>query len=200
MITKFCIWALLVALTACGAVTVVPPEQSLTTAAAAWGANQHTVWDIEWDNVPLSGAVSAEIWRAGKRLRIEILEAPAGLLGQTLVVNDGQARQFDRLSSQAPVILEEPLLPPVTDALELIDSLLADSPAASTTATVVVSSARAERISLNYANGDTLAFYLAADTGLPLRIEFSVGGQTGRLTARSAALLPDPLPGLFAVE
>lgn len=201
MKTVFYLIALGLILTACNAAQPVAPEQALATTRTAWNASRHTVWDIDWPNAPLAGEVTVEEWRAGSRLRLEILETNApDLLGQTLVINGNQAWRFNRLDLPASESPTTPVLSPVTDAFAQIERLLAQSPASATSRQVVVNTVAATEIELRLAAGETLRVAVAQTTGLPVFVEFTAGSQHGRLRARSALPLEHPPAALFAVN
>lgn len=192
---------LILAVTACSSGRPAAPVQMQKVAARAWQASRHAVWEISWPNVPLHGQVTAEVWRADHRLRVEILEAAAPtLLGQTLVVNGERAWQFNRFESPDRISAGWPVLSPVTDAFAQIEQRLADTPATATTSETVVNSSAAQKIDLYFDGGDSVTFVLDVKTGLPLQVDFTAGNQTGKLRARSIAPLPDPPPELFLVN
>lgn len=194
---------MLAALPACAAAQPLDAAQARATVLAAWQANQHAVWELNWPNSPVAGPVTVEAWRAGGCARggcarYEILEAEApALVGQTLVMTGPQSWQFNRLEAAETTPATYPELAPVTPAISLINRLLANTPVAATLERARVEAVWADKINLQFKTGDRLVFFVEAATGLPVQIEFTAGEQTGRIRARSVELLPQPPPELF---
>lgn len=194
---------LLAALPACAAAQPLDAAQARATVLAAWQANQHAVWELNWPNSPVAGPITVETWRAGNCARgncarYEILEAEApALVGQSLVVAGPQSWQFNRLEAAEPTLATYPELAPVTPAITLINRLLANTPAAATLERARVNTVWADKISLQFKTGDRLVFFVETATGLPVQIEFAAGEQSGRIRARSVEPLPQPPPELF---
>ncbi len=193
-------------LTACTAANTLNPAQAQTNAAAAWQAPQHVVWEIDWPAAPLGGGVVAETWRAGPRYRYEILEAAAPALPGEVLVSDGHwVWRYNRFAVNSPPPLPSPTergvsLSPVTDAFALIDHLLAVSPQSATIEPAQLLPGPATKITLIYANGDTLTLWRDDKTGLPAQVVLAAGpGSAVRLAARNLDLLNNPPEELFGV-
>jgi hypothetical protein len=187
------------ALSACTAPEPLSPAAAQPILAQTWQADQHSVWEVEWPAAPVGGPLTVETWRAGLRYRFEILEATApDLVGQVLIF-DGQTawryRRFD--PPQDSVQSEEALLSPVSDAFAIINRLLVTAPETATQETLRLSSGPAQKLTFIYHNGDSLTLWRDEATGLPVRVVFTLGGQSATLRARSFAPLPDPPEGLF---
>lgn len=193
---NFIFWA-----TACAAPAPVNPAVAQQAAIAAWQANRHNVWELEWQAAPVNGPIVVESWQAGNRYRHEILEASApALLGQTLVFDGQTAWQYNRLfppDSFEPA--PRPGLSPVTEAFALVERLIHTPAQSASQTSAQVNHRPAQQINLTYANGDTLTLWQELETGLPLKVEFVTNGQPGRLTARLAEPLATPPNALFSV-
>jgi hypothetical protein len=187
------------ALSACAAREPLSPAAAQPILAQTWQADQHVVWEIEWPAAPVGGPLTVETWRAGSRYRFEILEATApDLVGQTLIFDGQTARRYRRFDpfQDAPQA-GEARLSPVSDAFAIINHLLVTAPETATQETLRLSSGPAQKLTLSYRNGDSLTLWRDEATGLPVRVMFTLGGQSAALRARSFAPLPDPPEGLF---
>ena len=194
------IWILfLLLLTACGAAQTVSPAEAQSRVRAAWGADTHGVWALQWRQMPLGGSVVFEAWTAGRARRFEILEAPSPALVGLVYVNDGSAAViFNRLEESVPLVRGDGSLPfsPVTDALAAVDLLLAQSPQ-----TV---SARAEgsitRYTFGWADGQSAKIWLDEQSARVVRLEIHTAADDITLAARSVSPLKDIPAGLFAAD
>lgn len=185
-------------LAACG--QPIEPEAARTILDEAWQAPRHVVWELEWPAAPLGGPLTVESWRAGDRYRFEILEATApALVGQTLVSDGSTVWRYNRLAVKPAPIPAKPRLSPVTDALATIDRLLAAAPVRATRRRAApLNHGPAWEIELILENEDHLTMWVDGETGLPVRIIFSVGGKRATLQARRLERLVQPAEGLFA--
>lgn len=180
----------------CAQAQIINPEQAQAELFAAWSANQHTIWELKWPAAP-AAEVTVELWQAKPQLRLEILEAIApALVGETLIFDGQTAWQHNRFDPQPPTA-GPPALAPITAAFERINQLLAISPATATQTNEVLNQHPASKITLTFAQGDTLTFWRDESTSLPIQIIFTSGQQSGQLKARSFERLDNPLPGLF---
>lgn len=198
-------------LTACAAEQPMNPNLAQAIVTNAWQADQHIVWELDWPAAPVGGPLTIETWRVnegyrgdkyrGDKYRYEILESvtPA-LVGETLVFNGQKAWQYNRFSTEPPVVPESPWLSPVSDALAMIDKLIATPPQTATQESTQTIHGSAQKITLTLAKGDHLMLWRDEETQLPVRIVFSVGGQEARLEARSFEPLIDPPRVLFELE
>lgn len=192
----FCI--LIVFLTACTAPQTADPVQARESVRVAWQANHHAVWELDWPNAPSGGPVTFEAWQHGPRYRLEILESPAPALVGEMLVFDGQvAHRANRLSTVGEAILPAPQLSPVTEARALVDGLLQQNLAAAEESRVTVRGQSAQKITLQFTDGNRLAMWISSETGLPVQIEFAAGNQRGTLAARHTEPLNHPPAGLF---
>ena len=188
------------AVTACAPAKTVEPETARQTATLAWQTDRQTVWELDWPNAPLGGSLTVETWQAGRRYRYEILEAAApALVGQSLAFDGQNGWLYNRLNPPKTFAPTRPTLSPVTDAYGVINHLLDTPPQSATQETAAVNAAPAQKISLTYATGDSLAVWLDEKTGLPLKVTFSAGRQQATLLARSVEKLVNPPPELFSV-
>ncbi|MBN1219219.1 MAG: hypothetical protein JXM69_09840 [Anaerolineae bacterium] len=191
----------LLALPTCTTGHPMSPDQAQAIVAAAWHADQHIVWELDWPAAPVGGPLTVETWRVGERYRFEILESVApALIGETLAFDGQTAWQSNRFDSEPPVRLDSPRLSPVTDAFATIDRLIATPPQTATLETGQTGHGPAQKISLAFANGDRLIFWGDEATQLPVRIIFEVGGKEATLKARSFEALVDPPQALFTLE
>ncbi|NJN96542.1 MAG: hypothetical protein HC875_21765 [Anaerolineales bacterium] len=200
MILKFLYFiALALSLSACAPAKSVGVETAQAALLAAWQADQHIAWELDWPDAPMGGPLTVATWRAGSRYRLEILEAVApDLVGQTLIFDGTTAWRYRRFDS--PPAAPQPTearLSPVTDAFAIITGLLAATPASATEEPVQVGRAPAQKITLTFTGGDTLAVWRDEATGLPVRLSFVSGRQQATLRARSFELLSTPAEGLF---
>ncbi|GIK36176.1 MAG: hypothetical protein BroJett011_00090 [Chloroflexota bacterium] len=196
---KVALILLTLALSACTAPEPLSLAAAQTILAQTWQADQHSVWEVEWPAAPTGGPLTVETWRAGSRYRFEVLEATApDLVGQVLIF-DGQTawryRRFDQ--PQASAQSEEARLSPVTDAFAVISRLLVTAPETATQEALRLPSGPAQKLTFTYPNGDKLALWRDESTGLPVRVAFTLDGQSATLRARSFVPLPDPPEGLF---
>lgn len=194
--------ALVFVSTGCADAQSIEPEPAQTRLAQAWLAPQHTIWDIDWPAVPLSGPLTVETWRAGSRYRYEILETAApALAGQTLVFDGQQGWQYNRFEPNTSLTTGVIALSPISDAFDTITRLLETSPDTATETITQIKSEPAQKVTLTFTNGDSLAVWVHLETKLVLQIQFTVDGQRGRLAARQVvALSDDPSTLLFSVK
>ena len=90
-------------------------------------------------------------------------------------------------------------LSPVTDAFAVIDRLIDTLPETAYPAEAQIRLNPAQKITTSFANGDELSIWRQAETGLPLKVQFSEGGSRATLTARTVEPLADPADELFGV-
>ena len=168
---------------------------------ASWQADQHTIWEITWPTVPIvRGTLVVESWRASRRYRHEILEAPApALMGETLVFDGQQAWRYNRFDPPTQFTPTEATLAPITDAFALIDALLATPPATASRQAEQLNFVSTQKTVLAYPNGDILTLWQNLETGLPERIKIYDGQRQLTLNARSAEPLLNPPDELFMV-
>lgn len=178
------------------------PEPAQTRLAQAWMACQHTIWDIDWPAMPLSGPLTVETWRAGSRYRYEILETTApALAGQTFVFDGQQGWQYNRFEPNTSLTSNITAFSPVSDAFDTITHLIKMPSQTATEAIIQIKGEPAQKITLTFTNGDSLAVWLHLETKLVLQALFIIDGQRGRLTARQVEALPDdPSTLLFSVK
>lgn len=187
-----------VSLSACASAKPIEVETAQAALLAAWQADQHIVWELDWPAAPGGGPLTVATWRAGLRYRLEILEAAApDLVGQTLIFDGTNAWRYRRFDSPPMPQPVEARLSPVTDAFAVVTRLLAATPASATEEPVQVGRAPAQKITLTFTGGDTLAVWRDEATGLPVRLSFVSGQQQATLRARSFELLSTPAEGLF---
>lgn len=194
--------ACVLGVTTSGCATSRPIEARSAQAqvAAAWQANQHTVWDLTWPAAPTGGPLTVETWQADGRYRYEILESTApALIGETLV-SDGQAAyRYNRLALPdgfAPVVAG---LSPVSDAFALISARLAQPATAAAEQPAQLEGRRVRLIGLSFADGARLMAWLDSGSGLLAQLDLSGSDQSMRLHARTTDPLPEPPPELFTV-
>lgn len=189
---------LIISLAGCREGRPIAGEVAQAKIEQAWRASQHTIWEIEWSNMPLGGPVTVAVWRHGPQYRFEILEAPApALTGETLVMDGRQAWQYNRLQRPLTVTSTSPHLAPVTEAFSLIEGLLMKQPQSARQQSVTLLAGANEKISLMYQSGDRLTVWLSRETGLVVQIRWGVAEQAGQLTARFQEPLPEPAQRLF---
>ncbi len=168
----------------------------------SWSAGQHITWEIEWPDAPIGGPVTVETWRAGGRFRFEILESPApALVGETLIF-DGHsgwlAHRFDTQAQvQASAPISSPVLSPISEAIAIIEELVATPPTAATQEASQLNQHPAHKFTLTYTGGRSLTFWRDDQTGLPLRVIVEGKGQPLTLEARSFERLSYPSDRLF---
>jgi len=189
----------LVGVVGCAAWQPLEVQAARTAVTGAWQADRHTVWELDWPNAPAGGPVTVETWQAGGRYRFEILESAApALAGEVLVFDGQQGWRYNRFDVQPPRPAVPPQLSPITEALARIDRLLTLPPvSARQQETSTLDHGPVQKIELALANGEALSFWLDVETGLPVRVIFTVEGSRGELKARQVAALPDPPAGLF---
>jgi len=187
-------------LTACASPQAISPEQAQMTVRAAWRADQHAVWTLDWPTIPIGGPLTAEIWRSGARYRIEILEAPTStLVGETLVVDGETAWRYNRFQPSPLTPVTSPVLSPVTDLLHLMDQLLQTPVVTAEQEATELNYSLAQKIKLTLSDGNELRLWQEKKTGLPLRLILFINEQQVELEVRQAEPLPDPVEGLFQV-
>lgn len=186
-------------LSACTAPQPIGVETAQAALLTAWQADQHIVWEIDWPAAPVGGPLTVAMWRAGPRYRLEILEAVApDLVGQTLIFDGVTAWRYQRFASPPAIPqLVKAQLSPVTDAFEIIARLLATTPSSATQEATQVRREPAQKITLTFPEGDSLAVWRDEATGLPVRLNFVSGRQQATLRARSFEPLSNPPQGLF---
>jgi hypothetical protein len=186
-------------LSACAAPEPLNPLAAQPILAQTWQADQHVVWEMEWPAAPVGGPLTVETWRAGSRYRFEILEATVpDLIGQTLIFDGQTTRRYRRFDPpQDSTQPGEARLSPVSDAFAIINRLLVTAPETATQEALRLPSGPAQKLTFTYPDGDSLALWRDEATGLPVRVVFTLGGQSAALRARSFAPLPDPPEGLF---
>jgi len=190
---------LAIALVSCASEQVIAPNLAQEQVKRAWRREQHAVWELDWPVAPVAGPLTAEVWRAGKRLRIEILESAApALVGQTLIFDGQTGWRYNRFETNAPKTASTPILSPVSDAFETIDRLANIPPIAATRQEgVTLDHGPTEKITLTFENGDTLTVWVERESELPIRLTFRVGGNQVDLKARLVESLADPPEALF---
>jgi hypothetical protein len=204
MFTRILILTLVIGLglMACAAVEQpMNPDLAQAIVANAWQADQHIVWELDWPAAPVGGPLTVEIWRTNEGYRYEILESVApALVGETLVFNGQKAWQYNRFSTEGPVVPGVPWLSPVSDAFAMIDSLIATPPQTVTQESVQIIHGPAQKITLTFDNGDYLILWCDEETQLPVKIVFSTDGKEVTLNARDFEPLVDLPQGLFELE
>lgn len=200
MFWKFlAVLSLLINLSACTTSEVIDSAAAQAQVRESWSAGQHTTWEIDWPAAPLGGPVTVETWRADGRFRFEILESPAPALVGEILIFDGQSGWLShRFESQTPIKVSSPALSPVSEAMTIIEELLATPPAPATRESTQLNQHPAHKFILTYADGRTLTFWRDDETGLPVRVVVEGEGQPLTLKARSFERLPQPMEGLFA--
>jgi hypothetical protein len=201
------IWAglllviLVLATAACSRETPLPAEPVRQQVQAAWLADRHTTWEIDWPNAPVGGPLTVESWQAENRYRYEILETAApALLGEVLVFDGAQAWRYNWLTPDTPPQQTPPQLSPVTDAFESVSALLNQPPVRANIQADTVLLKPARKVTLTFENGDTLVAWFDAPTqSMLLQLIFNVGEQQGRLIARHSEPLVTPDKRLFSV-
>lgn len=194
--------ALVFVSTGCTRSQPIEPEPVQTRLAQAWLAPQHTIWDIDWPAMPLSGPLTVETWRAGSRYRFEILETIApDLAGQTFVFDGQQGWQYNRFELNTSLTTGVTTFSPVSDAFDMITRLSETPPHIATETVTQINGEPAQKIALTWTNGDSLAVWVHLETKLVLQAQFIIDGQRGLLTARQVEALPDdPSTLLFSVK
>ena len=188
----------------CGVDSSLPDgDASVARARQAWSDNWHAVWQVEWDDAPVSGPLVAEMWHADDgRVRIETLEAPTPALSSLILVDDGETSWlYDARHHRLEAESAEPArIPLSSDALDAVDWLFLKMD----DATVVVSgrdtleSGAAIRLDTALPTGDRAVLWVHDETGLPSRVELhsATWGEVC-LTARSINIPEHLHPDLF---
>jgi outer membrane lipoprotein-sorting protein len=191
---------------ACDASSRPDGSSLITQAQQAWAGDWHAVWQIEWDGAPVRGPLVAEIWHAGNgRLRIETLEAPtAALSGLTLVSDGATSWLYDLRQNRAEAQpAGQTRIPLASDALDATDWLLKE--AGRTTAHIagreMLESGLADRVAVDWSNGDRATLWVHTESGLPARVEMhsSVWGEA-TFTTRSIDSSPGKPAELFTFQ
>ncbi len=205
--SKIITFILLAAVTAgCNAAPRPDGSSLVTQAQRAWTGDWHAVWQIEWGGAPVRGPLVAEIWHAGNgRLRIETLEAPTAALSGLTLVSDGvtswlydlrQKRAEAKPAGQARI-------PLASDALDATAWLLKEASQATTHAAgrEMLESGLADRVAVDWSNGDRATLWVHAESGLPARVELhsTVWGEA-TFTTRSVDPSPAKPAGLFTFQ
>lgn len=200
MFWKFlAVLSLLITLSACTPSKVMEAPAAQAQVQESWSADQHITWEIEWPDAPIGGPLTVETWRAGGRYRFEILESPApALVGATLIFDGQSGWLAHRFEAQAPAPIPSPMLSPVSEAMTVIEELVATPPAAATQEATKLNQHPVHKFILTYAEGRSLTFWRDDETGLPVRVVAEGKGQPLTLKARSFEQLPQPVEGLFA--
>ncbi len=187
-------------LVGCTSIQPLNPVEAQNQLQAIWQADKHMVWELDWPVVPLGGSVTIESWQADDRYRFEILESPApALRGETLVFNGQTAWQYNRLTPPAEFTPATAQLSPITEALAIIEQLLAQTPQTARQETAQINFNPAHKITVTYPNGDSLALWQNTETGLLSRLVFVVNDQQGKLNIRYTEPLSKPSAKLFEV-
>ena len=148
----------------------------ITQAQQVWAGDWHTVWQIEWGGAPVRGPLVAEIWHAGSgRLRIETLEAPTAALSGLTLVSDGAASWlYDLRQNRAEAKpAGQARIPLASDALDATTWLLKEAGQTTTRAAgrEMLESGLADRVAVEWSNGDRAMLWVHTESGLPARIE-----------------------------
>jgi outer membrane lipoprotein-sorting protein len=197
--TQFFLAGAALLLTGCAAAVPIEPAPAQQLIRQAWQAHQHAVWDIDWPAAPVGGPVAAEIWQAGPRRRIEILEAPApALIGQALVTDGHSTWLLNRLALNSQPPLTATQLAPVTPLIELVNRQLAQPAQTAASQAGQINDIPARQITLIFADETRLSLWLDNKTNLPLQLILTDGAQSAKIRARSVAPLPQPPPELFS--
>lgn len=167
---------------------------------AAWGRDQHAVWEVDWPAAPLPGPVVVEAWRSGPRRRYEVLEAAApALIGETLVSDGQTAWLFNRFDTDLEAVeAADARFSPLDDALALVTGQLGREVGSVTPlgrATLPSGPARGWRLAFD--GGATLDLWLLEQEGLVGEVRLAGPQASFRLTARQVEPLHDPPAGLF---
>lgn len=191
---------LILVASACSESQPVDPDIAQQKLNTLWNIDQHIIWEIDWPAAPVGGPITVETWRAGSRYRYEILESTASaLIGETLV-SDGKNRwQYNRFDPPPTFEPTSNSLSPVSDVFTLIDRLLMTPAVSAREAPAQINLQPVWMSSLTFAGDDKLTIWWSQKTSLPVRVQFSIDGQSGELLARQAEPLPNPPPALFEV-
>lgn len=193
--------SVLATLSGCAATEPADPAMAQSTAQQAWQQAQHGIWELNWEQMPLSGPVIFEAWIAEERTqrRFEILEAPAPDLVGLVYVSDGERAQItNRLEPIAPVIGPASLpFSPVSDAFEAV-TLFPVNPVQSAQQQRRGSESVVEFIFTDVA-GQTMSIRLDTRTNLIIKVELTGPDVNLTLNSRSLEPLSDPHPDLFTL-
>ena len=199
MISRLIIPFIVLTAVAAGCDAASRPDGSslVTQAQQAWAGDWHAVWQIEWGGAPVRGPLAAEIWHAGNgRLRIETLEAPtAALSGLTLVSDGATGWLYDFRQNRAETKpAGQTRIPLASDALDATAWLLKEASRATTRAAgrEMLESGLADRVAVDWSNGDRATLWVHTESGLPARIELH-SGVWGEATFTTRSV--DPSPG-----
>lgn len=177
-----------------------PALPTLTEFQAAWGRDQHAVWEVDWPAAPLPGPVVVEAWQSGARRRFEVLEAAApALIGETLV-SDGQTGWlFNRFETDLTAVeAAEARFSPLDDALALVTRQLGRDPRRVTPlGRATLPSGLARGWQLAFDSGATLDLWLLEQEGLVGQVRLTGPQASFRLRARQVEPLDDAPAGLF---
>jgi len=190
----------IIVVVACASSQPLSPQSAQQILADSWQAGQHIIWEIDWPEAPISGSLTVETWRINGQYHYEILEAPtAALVGQVLVFDGQDAWRYNRFEPPSTFTSTTPSLSPVSDAFTIIDRLISTPPQMATLEMAQVNSSPAEKITVIFPNDDTLTLWREVETGLPIRLIFSLNKQQATLKAREFEPLYDPPKELFGV-
>jgi outer membrane lipoprotein-sorting protein len=191
---------------ACNVSSQPDGSSPITQAQQAWTGDWHAVWQIEWVGAPVRGPLVAEIWHAGNgRLRIETLEAPtAALSGLTLVSDGVTSWLYDLRQNRAEAKpAGQTRIPLASDALDATNWLLKEASRATTriAGREMLEGGLADRVAVDWSNGDRATLWVHAESGLPARVELhsSVWGEA-TFTARSIDPSPSKPAELFTFQ
>ncbi len=176
-----------------------PPDASslVTQAQQAWAGDWHAVWQIEWEGAPVRGPLVAEIWHASGngRLRIETLEAPtAALSGLTLVSDGATSWLYDLRQNRAEAQpAGQARIPLTSDAVEAAAWLLKEAGRATTRTAgrEMLESGLADRVAVDWSNGDRATLWVHTQSGLPARVELH-SAVWGEATFTTRSIDPSP--------
>jgi outer membrane lipoprotein-sorting protein len=178
----------------------------ITQAQQAWAGDWHAVWQIEWDGAPVRGPLVAEIWHAGNGgLRLETLEAPTAALSSLTLVSDGVTSWFYDLRQNRAEAKPagQTRIPLASDALDATAWLLKEASRATTriAGREMLESGLADRVAVDWSNGDRATLWVHTESGLPARVEMhsSVWGEA-TFTTRSIDPSPGKPAGLFTFQ
>jgi outer membrane lipoprotein-sorting protein len=204
LIVPFIILAAVAA--ACDVPSQADGSSLITQAQQVWAGDWHAVWQIEWSGAPVRGPLVAEIWHAGHgRLRIETLEAPtAALSGLTLVGDGATSWLYDLRQNRAEAKpAGQARIPLASDALDATDWLLKEASRATTRVAgrEMLESGLADRVAVEWSNGDRAMLWVHTQSGLPARVELhsAVWGEA-TFTTRSIDPSPSKPAELFTFQ
>jgi outer membrane lipoprotein-sorting protein len=204
LIVPFIILAAVAA--ACDVPSQADGSSLITQAQQVWAGDWHAVWQIEWSGAPVRGPLVAEIWHAGHgRLRIETLEAPTAALGGLTLVGDGATSWlYDLRQNRAEAKpAGQARIPLASDALDATDWLLKEASRATTRVAgrEMLESGLADRVAVEWSNGDRAMLWVHTQSGLPARVELhsAVWGEA-TFTTRSIDPSPSKPAELFTFQ